>query len=529
MKNSSIKTYLIGFIVIIPLLFTISFTQKKINFIKEDKKLVDTNVIKNAPPVIAFTTIALGCFRGVLTDILWLKMNSLQENGQYFEMVQLASWITKLQPRFTQATAFLAWNMAYNISVTCSSFEDRWRWVQKGIELIRDEGLVYNPGDPVLYKELGWIYQHKIGNMMDDAHQFYKNRMAIELMKVLGKGEIDWDALAKATKSEQEISKELKLNKKFWNKLIANSATSQYKSLSDIENVFREKGELPENLKQALIKNNKNVKLLVDYLRSKWLKDKFKLDPIIINKLNKKYGKLDWRLPEAQALYWATLGIKNDVAGTKVNQFCDRMVSQSLRDAFMGGRLVFADPNNENTFLTIPNLELADSVYQVYQKIYKRQKNRSFRDGMINFLKDVVVMMYTFGKKSKAEKFLKILRKESPHNKEFQLSVDQYVLKEWKDDAKSATVKQIQSIVGSMIYQSYYLAACGEEDAANSHMQLARGVFNIYKKQHLSTWKRVGFSFELMNKQMKKMCLNTLASLKKYKEEHSTKMKNNFN
>ncbi|HRU00833.1 MAG TPA: hypothetical protein P5239_03950, partial [Victivallales bacterium] len=162
-------------------IFLSNLLQIKINKIRDEKKLTDTTIIENAPPIIAFTTVALGSFRGLLADLLWLRVIRLQDQGQYFEMVQLASWITKLQPRFTGATAYLAWNMAYNISVTCSSFEDRWRWIKKGIELIRDEALFYNPGDPILYKELGWIYQHKLGNIMDDANIYYKNQLALEM------------------------------------------------------------------------------------------------------------------------------------------------------------------------------------------------------------------------------------------------------------------------------------------------------------------------------------------------------------
>jgi hypothetical protein len=56
----------------------------------------------NAPPVLAFTTVALGGFRGIIASVLWIRANELQNSGKYFEMVQLADWITKLQPTFTQ-------------------------------------------------------------------------------------------------------------------------------------------------------------------------------------------------------------------------------------------------------------------------------------------------------------------------------------------------------------------------------------------------------------------------------------------
>ncbi len=324
MRKSQLRKYLLALVIVFPLFLGVSLVQVRINKIKERDKLTNTEVIKNAPPVVAFVTVVLGSFRGLLADLLWLRASALQEDGQYFEMVQLASWITKLQPKFTGGTAFLAWNMAYNISVTCSSFEDRWRWVQRGIELIRDEALVYNPSDPVLYKELGWIYQHKIGNMMDDAHQYYKNRMAVAMMEVLGKTEVDWDALAAAPKTDKELKEILKLDNSIWNALSSGKREEgmQYRNMAELEKDFRLFGEVPESAKKALKYDEKSIAMLDNYLRSKWLREKFKLDPAVICELNKKYGNLDWRLPEAHAIYWASLGIKHDL-NDEVNVSCD--------------------------------------------------------------------------------------------------------------------------------------------------------------------------------------------------------------
>src|SRR6266508_4159424 len=93
--------------------------------------------LENAPPMLAFTTVALGGFRGLIANALWIRANDLQDEGKYFEMVQLADWITKLEPTFAQVWLVQSWNMAYNISVKFTDFADRWRWVQRGIELLR--------------------------------------------------------------------------------------------------------------------------------------------------------------------------------------------------------------------------------------------------------------------------------------------------------------------------------------------------------------------------------------------------------
>jgi hypothetical protein len=48
------------------------------------------------------------------------------------------------------------------------------RWVLNGISLLRDEALRFNPRDAKLYRELAWMYQHKIGENLDTAHAHYK-------------------------------------------------------------------------------------------------------------------------------------------------------------------------------------------------------------------------------------------------------------------------------------------------------------------------------------------------------------------
>ena len=69
------------------------------------------------PPQVAIG-IAMGAFRGLFVNFLWVRANTLKEEGKYHEAMDLARAITTLQPRFPDVWVFHAWNMAYNISVT---------------------------------------------------------------------------------------------------------------------------------------------------------------------------------------------------------------------------------------------------------------------------------------------------------------------------------------------------------------------------------------------------------------------------
>jgi hypothetical protein len=170
----------------------------------------ETEVLTDAPPVVLFTTVVLGGFRGVIADALWLRASYLQEEGRYLELVQLADWVTKLEPRTTDVWAFHAWNLAYNVSVMMPVAEDRWRWVRQGIELLRDKGVLYNPADPRIYRELGWLFQHKLGGDSDRLHAYYKRQWSDYVAERIGaNGRANYDRLALAPDLRKRIRKDL--------------------------------------------------------------------------------------------------------------------------------------------------------------------------------------------------------------------------------------------------------------------------------------------------------------------------------
>src|SRR5512138_3927656 len=132
--------------------------QRSMNLDRKNLGLTRIEPLDNAPPVLAFTTVALGGFRGLISNVLWIRASELQDQDKFFEMAQLADWITKLEPHYVQVWLVQAWNMAYNISVKFKDAKDRWRWVQRGIELLRDDGLRFNKNETLIYRELAWFF-----------------------------------------------------------------------------------------------------------------------------------------------------------------------------------------------------------------------------------------------------------------------------------------------------------------------------------------------------------------------------------
>jgi hypothetical protein len=52
-----------------------------INSKRQEMKLISNEPLENAPPSLAFATVALGAFRGLLVDILWLRADRLKMEG----------------------------------------------------------------------------------------------------------------------------------------------------------------------------------------------------------------------------------------------------------------------------------------------------------------------------------------------------------------------------------------------------------------------------------------------------------------
>ena len=468
-------------------LFCIRKVENKMDNIVDEQRLRFSGDVRNAPPLVAFTSVALGSFRGIIADLLWLRSENLKQEKSYFEMVQLARWITDLQPNYSGGTAYLAWNLAYNISVTCSDYEDRWRWVNEGISLIRDKALLYNPEDPVLYKELAWIFQHKLGNVLDDANLLYKNRLGMQITNILGTGTPDWEVLAAAPKSRDEFLARYPEGHRLWQAARA----CGYPDYAKLFLAF--KNQTPAQLPEALVTQltAEDFRDVDNFFRAELLRERLKLEPSKILEIDRKYGKMDWRVPESQAIYWATVGIEKTPG--KQDLRCARLITQSLQAAFRGGRILSMDDKNLEFIQVVPNLNLADSAYNTYlatQMEYDKGSGAasSFRSARINYLKDAIPLIYTNGNLTKARDFFQKLIKEDGPQRDpktgIPRSLDEFVMAEFAEDVRDADVKKVSSIISGLIFRSIISLIYGDHDSAVANERLARFIHRKYAKEN---------------------------------------------
>ena len=403
--------------------------------------------IEGAPPIVALGT-AIGALRGLIVDYLWLKVNIMKESGQFYEVMSDADLITKLQPRFAQVWGFHGHNMAYNISVLTNTPEERWDWVQAGIDLVRNEGLRYNPNDVVLHKELAFWFAHKMDGVADDAHLHYKREHAKEWEYLLGPPPFDhedriaWmkeiaeapdsieeaDAMVPGTaalvedlddrlsamdpKFRLDLDKDFLLNIGKW--LAVKNST--YARLLNLDETFKQNDPVYGAYDEVLADpaRRKQVRNFFSFLRKKVLREEYNMDPGIMYEYTRDLGPLDWRHPQSHALYWARLGTErgskryegeNDVHKVINN---DRIWLQAMQGLSRSG-LMSVDPfSNENPGrLTDPRwIKSIDRYFrEVYDKHYDSRGGGgdTFSNFHENFMKQAVRQLWRAGEYEDAQ------------------------------------------------------------------------------------------------------------------------------
>lgn len=421
MSRSFYKGWLV--VVAVLLLAGAGWIQKALNRQRADPALDWTRVapLENAPPMLAFTTVALGGFRGLIANALWLRASDLQDEGKYFELVQLADWITKLEPHFVQVWLFQAWNMSYNISVKFSDPGDRWRWVQRGIELLRDQALRYNPREALLYRELAWHFQHKMGQNLDDAHLYYKGAWAWEMTRALGSGRPDFNALLQPS---------------------------------------------TEEARQRVLN----------------LREKYRLDPQMMKQVDDAWGGLDWRLPETHAIYWASVGLKESRKKDLIT--LRRVIYQSMHVLVLRGRLLELPTNAPPRFgPDLTKVDRAQAAYE--QMLADDPEMRDvIQRAHRNFLLDATWLLYSHNRQQQADRMFRLLKEKYPNVVPAPWTAEDYALQRVAGDINTLSSDRIRALIEGLIGQHFQNLVLDDDERAAGLRGMAQSVWRFHDQKY---------------------------------------------
>ncbi len=504
-----------------------------LNAARKELKLVSNEPLENAPPALAFATVAMGAFRGLVVDILWMRADKLKEEGQFFDAKQLAEWITVLQPRFAAVWDFQAWNMAYNISVAMPNTQpgERWKWVRNGFELLRDKGIVQNPHSIILYRSLAWIFQHKIGGVTDDCHKYYKLQIALAVNPLVEPLTNEHFAeLAAAPLTLEEMMKDPE-TAKFVAALRAadpmnfapnREFVSEYLTLifSQGQGFTDEAGYVIGDYIETDMFRRFHTFAQSWELRNTW---KFDIDLMI--QLNKKYGPisiedesgklpLNWGHPQAHAIYWAEKGLaaagnKGDYTIDEVNT--DRIVFHSLQSLYREGKIVIydvpmqmpataqqsgnLDPDAEpeiivgKTIYTLPDLRMFES-YDAAQReriakysAFDESNVRPLQNGHRNMLDNAILSFYMAGHIKKAAAIFKELRALYPRD-ENNYPLEEFCRLRMREEFQGFSIHDAQEMIIMMLRESYFRYAIGEDGESKGREDMALQAHDYYLRDY---------------------------------------------
>ncbi|MBY0112840.1 MAG: hypothetical protein K2Y21_08465 [Phycisphaerales bacterium] len=434
-------------------------------------KLAYTDRVEEGQPPEVALGIAMGAFRGIFVNFLWIRANDLKQEGKFFELNQLAEAITRLQPRFPRVWVFHAWNLAYNISVGTNTRTERWYWVNAGISLLRDRAIPANPNDLLLHKELAWIYLHKIQGVTDDSNRYYKMKVAEEWQSLLGppppadpKDRSRDAAIARVAATMEPIAAAPTQ--------LADVIAQTPSVRTLVDRIQKEVGEHaaigedreagPDQIRQLLRRyemikamqrsttgkraqqsmgvRTKALLALVDdpalqpawnaylaFARRYMIEQVYHMNAGDMLRFVRRYGPIDWRNPAAHSLYWSATGVERGLlrvtdANRKDYDFTntDRLVIQSVQELYRTGRIFFDyfafNLDVGSTYIAMPDPSFAETYASLMEEIDQRSafdgKERAYSmyaAGYENFFIDVILYFYRMGMTDVANKYYRNL------------------------------------------------------------------------------------------------------------------------
>ncbi|MDO4571246.1 MAG: hypothetical protein Q4D38_12745 [Planctomycetia bacterium] len=117
-------------------------------------------------------TVRLGTFglNGVAQMMLWQKAEEAKKKKDWSTLAATLNQLIILNPHLESVWRFQGWNLAYNVSVECDNYKDRYEWVKRGIRFL-ESGTKYNPRSIRITWDVGWTTAQKISRS-DERVQF---------------------------------------------------------------------------------------------------------------------------------------------------------------------------------------------------------------------------------------------------------------------------------------------------------------------------------------------------------------------
>ncbi len=490
--------------------------------IQAERETLDLSVTsRNAgalEPKAALLQIAPGGLRAPFISYLWIRSQDLKDQGKLYDAKQLRDLICELMPHFGGVWSYHGWDMAWNISIMTRTPEERWMWVENGIKLLRDKGLLYNPDDIVIYRQLSWTYADKIGRYNDDFHAYYKFMVARQMDNLLGAppsvaSDEDPTAhfrpIAEAPDTVEKLRADpqvadflarleevkLKPDDEFvyaYNRYSDDPLVGSFQPPRDKNAKLDEEQTKIRNLMRSPDYAAPRAKVLAFTRRTALLRD-MKLDPEWMLYLMEYYGPMDWRSASAHAIYWATMGLKRThvaIADTDALN-TERNVLTPLKTLCATGQLYTAPRPDDPQQVSMdwgPDWRFIEAAHREYIKAGEhlagntnlRDPKNYLYDAHINFLSTAICQLFIGGREELAAHYFDELMRLY-HPKEDIYKQDLYgFVREKINEHGTPTPEMTKAFTYGSLVRTYKALLQGNQADFARYREFSQRVYKIF-------------------------------------------------
>jgi tetratricopeptide (TPR) repeat protein len=176
------------------------FREEFLDLVMQSKiVLADREIEWSNPDVSANVGALVLGFRKLVADMLWLEVDAFWHQGLASRMLPMMETVVALDPHFIEAYALGAWHLAYNVTVTVHSAEEKLKYIDQGIGLL-ESGIKSNPRNSKLYTELGFTMyfiklkdweksSYYMGEAIKHEHEPWMERLYANTLERIGEEE----------------------------------------------------------------------------------------------------------------------------------------------------------------------------------------------------------------------------------------------------------------------------------------------------------------------------------------------------
>lgn len=428
------------------------------------------------PPTLALTTFALGPLRGLIVDALWWRMIQHQDEGNYFETMQLTEWITALQPRFPQVWTFHAWNLSYNVAYEFADPDTRWQWIERSIRLLRDDGLRYNPGSLVIRKQLASIFLDRIARRGDPGQKFFQRNWAFLVMRFLENGDAK-----ELTRLREAAATAGKTGQRPDVLALITAARAARLDLTDCRIVLSAEGWTDEQKAVCALPEHAHAWLeLRQRARALGVSAELGMDLDRMLRIDREFGPFDWRLPQAHVVYWAAGSMTFSELVDEGEQIQGTLIRQAMEEALHNGRLIY--DNTSGFFMTTNNLQIVGRIHDYYDALMQGDFSESTDELHRAFLEKAIPIVYSYNHEAAARELFGHYIEDYPLPPGIN-TFEAFVASQMHRVVNARNFREAGSVVHAALFQAYFWLSTGDTGRAKGYVRMAKLLWDRHQRR----------------------------------------------